>query len=451
MSKRDFFLNEKNVLVLSPQEGRSIFLVLMGTFLEYFDLMLYMHLSIILTPRFLPSSDPKISVLLGAFAFCSAYLFRPLGSLIFGYLGDTRGRKACIVVTALLMGLATFTIGVLPSYESAGLTASVCFLVARALQGVSSVGEMISAKVFTVEVAGQMRANSFFGVLPDMFMNFGSLVALGLSMIFLSFDPVNGWRLLFFIGFIVALVSGIVRVKALESPVFLSVMRSDTHRASLPLYRLLNFQDKNYWYYFGIELVGPMAWYFTLRICSDLLRDTGLETREIITHNFVILALNFFFLFFMAYRSLYTDPFVLLKRRYATGLCLLPLIVTLLVFLPHYQGLLFCIQLFTLCAFDTTAPALASIIRTFPVVGRCTSLGSAYAVSHSLVYVVIAVGSAVLQNTFGLWGVGALLLSAALISLYCVCQFAPRQDRYGDEGDDFVDPTLEGRAASYPL
>jgi len=450
----DFLQEAKKQASLSAEKRRSLVLMLMGSFLEYFYLMLYVHLAIVLTPRFLPSSDPKVATLLGAFAFCSAYIFRPLGSLIFGYLSDTKGRKACIVLTALLMGLATFIMGVLPSYESIGVAASALFLLARALQGFSSIGESVNAKVFTVELTQNSRYMDFLSILPDFFVHFGSLMALGLGVVCLSLDPVNGWRWPFFFGLTIALISAVIRLKSLESPVFIEAINkrnkvSDDLQTPATLSHLLGIRKKNYWYYFGIELIAPAAWYFSLRICTDLLKDMGLQTSQIIQHNFIVLALYLLCMFLVGYLSLYIRPFTLLKRRYATGLCLLPSLISCLIFTPHHQGLIFMTQLLVLCTFDTPTPALARIINTFPVVGRCTSIGFAYAVSHSCVYVFTAMGSALLQNILGLWGIGGFLLLTGAISLYCVYSFEPIAHPHSSE--KLIDPTTVDKVVGYPM
>jgi len=440
-------------LPLLKEEKRSIALVLTGTFLEYFDVMLYMHLAIILTPRFFPSTDPKMASLLGAFAFCSAYIFRPLGSLVFGYLGDKKGRKAPIVITSVLMGLATLSIGILPSYEAIGVTASICFLIARALQGFSSIGDSIAAKVFTAEVGEGAFCMDFLSMLPDFVMTLGSLAALVISMICLSIDPTNGWRWPFFIGFTVALFSAIIRSKTMESPVFVGVVedlkQKTANQDAIKFSPLLEIHKKNYWYYFGIEIVPPVAWYFSLRICTDLLSSLGMGTTAVIQHNSLVCATYLVFIGSIGYLSMRVDAFKLLKGRYLAGILSLPLIALCLVFMKHNQSVIFVVQLVVICAFNTPTPALARIINSFPVIGRCTSMGFAYAASHSLVYVFTAMGAAVLQNTFGLWGPGVLLLYAGGISFYCAYRFKPMEDPDNPEGSIELD-TPESTSPSEP-
>ena len=91
---------------LTRQQKEAIGLLSIGTFLEYFDLMLYVHMAVILNELFFPKTDPFTASLLSAFAFCSIFVFRPIGAIIFGYIGDNIGRKATIVITTFLMSIS---------------------------------------------------------------------------------------------------------------------------------------------------------------------------------------------------------------------------------------------------------------------------------------------------------------------------------------------------------
>ena len=91
---------------LTKQQKEAIGLLQIGTFLEYFDLMLYVHMAVLLNDMFFPKTDPHTAALLAAFAFCSTYVLRPFGALIFGYIGDTIGRKTTVIITTFLMSIS---------------------------------------------------------------------------------------------------------------------------------------------------------------------------------------------------------------------------------------------------------------------------------------------------------------------------------------------------------
>ena len=82
---------------LDKDQKRAVSLLSIGTFLEYFDLMLYVHMAVLLNELFFPKTDPHTASLLAAFAFCSTYIFRPIGALIFGFIGDYVGRKVTVI------------------------------------------------------------------------------------------------------------------------------------------------------------------------------------------------------------------------------------------------------------------------------------------------------------------------------------------------------------------
>ena len=93
----------------------AIGLLQMGTFLEYFDFMLYVHMSVLLNEIFFPATNPHVSNLLSSFSFCSTFIFRPFGSLLIGYIGDRIGRKATVVITTFMMAVSCSVMAMLPT------------------------------------------------------------------------------------------------------------------------------------------------------------------------------------------------------------------------------------------------------------------------------------------------------------------------------------------------
>lgn len=407
---------------LTPLEKKSIGLVLIGTFLEYFDLTLYVHLAVVLNPIFFPPGDPWTAGLFGVFTFSSAYVLRPVGAFVFGYVGDKVGRKASIVWTSGMMGATALTLACLPTYSSIGITASILFIFARALQGFSSIGEIVGAQVFIAEVVEKSRYAHFLSVLPAFMMGVGSAVALGLGFFCLKLDPVSGWRWPFFFGVTVAIVGGFIRLNAIESPVFLTVQKKKERLAkeeTQQFFELASFRKTNYWCYFGIELIPPLAFYFAMRYCADFLKDMGLSPTQIISHNSGVILIMLAFTLLMGWLTLSYDPLTLLKRRLLLGLCLIPLLLWSLAGFPSEETV-FIVQAFLFSLFAVgSLPAQFKIIRSFPVLGRCTNLGSAFAISHAAMYVITSSLVFFLDQTFGIWGVGSLFILTAATALFC--------------------------------
>ena len=114
--------------------------------------MLYVHMAVLLNELFFPKTDPFTASLISALSFCSIFIFRPFGALIFGYIGDNIGRKNTVVITTFLMATSCIIMANLPTYAQIGITASWLITICRALQGVSSMGEVIGAEIYLTEI-----------------------------------------------------------------------------------------------------------------------------------------------------------------------------------------------------------------------------------------------------------------------------------------------------------
>lgn len=191
---------------LTREQKEAVGLLSIGTFLEYFDLMLYVHMAVLLNELFFPKTDPFTSSLLSAFAFCSTYLLRPFGALIFGYIGDHIGRKATVIITTLLMAFSCFTMAILPTYAQIGITAAWLVTICRIIQGLSSMGEFIGAQLYLTEIIKPPIQYPIVS-LTSVFSILGGTAALAVS----SITTLNGldfinWRTAFWFGVVVALV-----------------------------------------------------------------------------------------------------------------------------------------------------------------------------------------------------------------------------------------------------
>jgi MFS family permease len=109
---------------LTKEQKDAVGLLSIGTFLEYFDLMLYVHMAVLLNELFFPKTDPFTASLLAAFAFCSTYILRPFAALLFGYIGDNIGRKATVIITTGIMSISCLVMANLPTYAQIGIGAS---------------------------------------------------------------------------------------------------------------------------------------------------------------------------------------------------------------------------------------------------------------------------------------------------------------------------------------
>ncbi|MEV7865619.1 MFS transporter [Streptomyces sp. NPDC088124] len=229
------------------QRTKAVVASWIGTTIEYYDNAAYgLAASLIFAPLFFPSTDPTVGTLLSLSTFAIGFVARPVGAVVFGHFGDRVGRKTTLMITLIMMGIATFAIGVLPTYDQVGLAAPVLLIVCRILQGISVGGEYGGAVLMTVEHAGENR-RGFFGSL----VNTGSTA--GLLLANLAFLPVFSlptqdmldwaWRVPFLGSAVLVVVGYFVRRAVDESPDFARAKEAGDV-AKLPIVEVLRHNGR---------------------------------------------------------------------------------------------------------------------------------------------------------------------------------------------------------------
>lgn len=196
----------------------------LGSTIEWYEFFIYgTAAALVFNKLFFPQFDAFAGTLLSLSTFTIAFIARPVGAAIFGHFGDRIGRKATLIVTLTMMGLCTFLIGLLPTYESVGVWATVCLVFLRLLQGLSLGGEYSGAVLMSIEHAGSKRAG-FFGALIASGAAWGLLLA---TLAFLAVAQFGdreflawGWRIPFLISAVLVIVGLVIRLKVSESPEF---------------------------------------------------------------------------------------------------------------------------------------------------------------------------------------------------------------------------------------
>ena len=146
---------------MTPEETRVVIASSLGTVFEWYDFYLYGALAAIIARQFFSALDAGSAFLFALLAFAAGFLVRPLGAVLFGRLGDMIGRKYTFLVTMLVMGLATFAVGLLPAYASIGVAAPILLIGLRLLQGLALGGEYGGAAVYVAEHAPQHRRGAY--------------------------------------------------------------------------------------------------------------------------------------------------------------------------------------------------------------------------------------------------------------------------------------------------
>lgn len=203
----------------------SVFLAgIVGNILEWFDFSIYGFLAPVLASLFFKLEDPIVALLAAYGGFTTGFIMRPLGALIYGEIGDKRGRKTALIVSIIFMGISTFCMGVLPTYAKWGAFATILLIILRMVQGISVGGEFAGSAVFMAEYAPENRRGIYSSAaLSSAFI--GMLLASALGA-FLSksmtrnmfFD--KGWRILFMSGIVIAILGLIARLHISDTPIF---------------------------------------------------------------------------------------------------------------------------------------------------------------------------------------------------------------------------------------
>ncbi|MEY9869087.1 metabolite-proton symporter [Peribacillus sp. B2I2] len=228
------------------QMRRILIASLVGSSIEWFDYFLYGTVAaLVFNQLFFVNEDPTIGLLLSYTSFALAFFIRPFGGVIFSHIGDRIGRKKTLVLTLSLMGVATFGMGLLPTYQAVGIWAPILLITLRLVQGLGIGGEWGGALLLAVEYAPAEK-RGLFGSIPQMGVTIGMLLGtIALSIMTLlpeSAFMTWGWRLPFIFSALLVFFGLWIRKGIDETPSFKKVKESG-EVPKLPIVETL----KNYW------------------------------------------------------------------------------------------------------------------------------------------------------------------------------------------------------------
>ncbi|MFE5672671.1 MFS transporter [Agromyces sp. NPDC056523] len=236
-----------------PKEERKVLAgTLVGTSIEWYDFFIYAQAAgLVLAPLFfapLAETNPALAQVLSFATIGISFLFRPLGAIVAGWLGDKLGRKKMLVFTLILMGLSTSLIGFLPTYAAIGIAAPILLITLRILQGFSAGGEWGGAALMAVEHAPDKR-RGFFGAFPQIGVPVGMILATFTLWIITSSMSQEaflawGWRIPFILSIVLIVVGYAIRRAVEESPVFKDLQQRQKE-SSAPLGQLFRHNTKN--------------------------------------------------------------------------------------------------------------------------------------------------------------------------------------------------------------
>ena len=244
------------------QVRRVVLASLIGSTIEWYDFFLYgIVAGLVFNKIYFPAHDPLVSIMLAYATFAVGFVARPFGGLVFGHFGDKLGRKKMLVITLMMMGIATVLIGLVPTYEQIGILAPLALLVLRVFQGIGIGGEWGGAVLMTYEFAPKNRRGLYASV-PQIGLAIGLTLASAVTAL-LSLLPdaafmAWGWRIAFIASFILVVAGMWIRLNVKESPEFERVKQEGVEHA-IPFMTLIREYPKNIILGMGVRYIDGVA------------------------------------------------------------------------------------------------------------------------------------------------------------------------------------------------
>jgi MFS family permease len=415
---------------LNKKQKEAAGILQIGTFLEYFDLMLYIHMAVLLNDLFFPKTNFFASKLLQSTTFCITFIFRPVGAILFGYIGDNFGRKPTVIITTIMMATTCFVMANLPTYAQIGITASVAMILCRIFQSISSVGEIVGAEIYLTELI-KPPARYPIVCFMDCAYCVGAIAALGVvnAVFLLNLE----WRFAFWIGTLIALIGSISRTALRETPDFLNSKKqlqkaikefnSPTSETQSKLILNEKVKPSTIVAYFLIQCGYPIFFYFTYIYCSNFLQQNfDYTAKQIIYHNLQVSIIEFIAIVTCACLSYTIHPLKIVRFRmlgFIATFLFIPVVLSL-ISKPHQMLLL---QMFLCVFFPLNAPAEAVFFVHFPIFKRFTYAGFIYSLARAFIYTITAFGIIFLAEKFGHWGLLVVFIPVTIGFIYGLNHF----------------------------
>jgi MHS family shikimate/dehydroshikimate transporter-like MFS transporter len=281
------------VLVDRPSRMSQIVAAsVIGTVVEWYDFLIYgTAAALIFNKLFFPSFDPFVGTLAAFGSYAVGFVARPLGGVIFGHFGDKLGRKAMLSLTMVIMGIGTFLIGLLPTYQQIGVWAPIALITLRLLQGIGIGGEWGGAVLMVIEHARNGQ-RGFFGSLVQVGFPMGVATSTGVFLALSQMPEADflawGWRLPFLFSILLVAVGLFIRLRLSETPAFNRVQREEGI-AQAPALEVITRHPKNFLVAIGMK-VSEVAWVYVLTVFTIVYATTRLGLPRGLILNGIMLA-----------------------------------------------------------------------------------------------------------------------------------------------------------------
>jgi MFS family permease len=405
-----------------------------GTMIEWYDFYIFGSLAPIMAALFFPTENPTVAFLQTLAVFATGFAVRPFGAIFFGRIGDLVGRKYAFLVTLVLMGGATFVIGLLPTYRQIGLFAPLLLVLLRLLQGLALGGEYGGAAVYVAEHVPDHRRGFYTSFIQTtatlgLFLSLGVILLVRTSMTDADFRS-WGWRIPYLLSIVLVGMSLYIRLRLRESPLFASLKQAGK-TSSTPLKD--SFASKKNWKVILLVLFGAAAgqavvWYtgqfYALFFLQNVLKVDFLMANIIVA---IALALGTpFFILFGALSDRVGRKKVMMAGNLIAALTYYPIYQAMNAFSNPLNAPMLTLLVFIQVIYVTMVygPIAAFLVEAFPAKIRYTSLSLPYHIGNGWFggftpFIASSVVAATGNIYAGLWyPIGVALLTVIIGSLF---------------------------------
>lgn len=407
----------------TKKEKEVVGILSLGTFLEYFDLYLYLHFATVLNSMFFAPSDLRSSFMLTSFAYCTAYVFRPVGAIIFGHIGDKYGRKVVINITLTMMGISCLGLYFLPTYNEIGVWASVMITLFRIIQGMSTMGEIIGGEIYLVEFLKGRKA--FIGV---ALLTLISGVACQVALYGISF-ALNGtidFRNLFLVGLSIFIVGYFARRNLDESSEFIQAKTTKAENKQ-------KISWKSYISIFFLETLQPVMFFVCFIGINNILReDHGYTESDIIARNLGVIYCHMAYMVMAIIAYRWISPYKITMVRNSLALLLMTSAPFLILYYDNVNVIIVVQSLLGFLCLSNIG-ILAIVSRNIPVLSRFKVCAMGYAAAKAVIAIVISFGINILYPILGVWTLSLFGLPFVVAYFFALTHFA-RLDKANKRG-----------------